>query len=467
MSSSNRYISFVTLGCAKNLIDSEKMLGLLGIAGFVLVGPDRPADATIINTCGFIADARDEAFEHIAEAIAKKKSGYVGTVIVTGCLSQFWGPKLKKKFPQIDAVVGLSQRDNIADIVAQAINANGKKVPLFVDKQQFKEVTNDQSRLRLTEKPWSYLRISEGCNRRCGFCTIPVIRGPFRSKPMKNILAEARELATDGAVELNLIGQETSRYGTDLGNKAGLAELLRQLNKIDGLGWVRLLYTHPASLSDEIIDAMANCDKVVPYIDLPLQHINDRLLKLMGRNVTRAKTEKLLNKLRQTIDNLTIRTTMIAGLPSETDEEAAELVDFIRQYRFEMLSAFVYSAEEGTAAAKMAGQVPEAVRQKRFRRLMTIQQKIAFQQGQALIGRVVDCLVTGQADQEEIDFIAAGTRHNWLRGRHVGQGPEVDSVCYLAVDRKKRIKPGNIVSAVVDSTCGYDLICSIQTKNQV
>jgi ribosomal protein S12 methylthiotransferase len=282
---------------------------------------------------------------------------------------------------------------------------------------------------------------------------------------MKEILAEARELADDGAVELNLIGQETSRYGSDLGNKAGLADLLRQLNKIDGLRWVRVLYTHPASLSDAVIDAMANCDKVVPYIDLPLQHINDRILKLMGRNITRAQTEKLLNKLRQTIDNLTIRTTMIAGLPSETDEEAAELVDFIKQYRFEMLSAFVYSIEEGTAAAKMAGQVPEAVKRKRYKKLMITQQKIAFQQADSFKGRTIDCLVVGQAGPEEIKHIASGTQYNWLRGRHRGQGPEVDSVCYLAVDKKKRIKPGNMVSAAVDNRYDYDLICRIQTKN--
>ena len=396
MSSSNIYVSFVSLGCAKNLVDSEKMLGLLGMAGFVLVGPDQTADATIINTCGFIAEARDEAFEHIAEAITSKKLGYIGSVIVVGCLSQYWGPKLKQKFPEIDAVVGLTQRDKIADIVGQVTSAGNKKVAVLVDEKPFEEVSNDQGRLRLTESPWSYLRISEGCNRRCSFCTIPEIRGPFRSKPMEDILAEAQELVCDGAIELNLIGQETSRYGTDMNDKVGLAELLRQLNKIDGLRWLRVLYTHPASLSDEIIDAIANCDKVVPYIDLPLQHINDRMLKLMGRNITRTETEELLNKLGQTIDNPTIRTTMIVGFPSETREEAAELLDFVQQYRFEMLSAFVYSAENGTAAAKLEGQIPEDIKQERFEKLMITQQKIAFQQAEALKGSTIDCLVTGQ-----------------------------------------------------------------------
>ena len=251
-----------------------------------------------------------------------------------------------------------------------------------------------------------------------------------------------------------------------MNDKVGLAELLRQLNKIDGLRWLRVLYTHPASLSDEIIDAIANCDKVVPYIDLPLQHINDRMLKLMGRNITRTETEELLNKLGQTIDNPTIRTTMIVGFPSETREEAAELLDFVQQYRFEMLSAFVYSAENGTAAAKLEGQIPEDIKQERFEKLMITQQKIAFQQAEALKGSTKDCLVTGQAGPEEIDIPAPGSKYNWLRGRHRGQGPEVDSICYLAIDKTRCVEPGNIVPAVVDNRYEYDLICTMLTLQE-
>lgn len=454
-------ISFVSLGCAKNLIDTEKMLGLLGLAGFHLVAPGQETEAIIINTCGFIDAARREAMEHIADAVNQKKSGNVRHVIVTGCLAQLWREKLSRQMPEIDAVVPLAQRDHIAEIVREIIEPNDTTPAVFRDSGEYQTVANDQARLRITEYPWSYLRISEGCDRKCSFCTIPAIRGSFRSKTPENIIAEATELIADGAVELNLIGQETSGYGTDISYTPGLAGLLNELNQLDQLKWLRVLYMHPTTMTDDQIAAIADCEKVVPYIDLPLQHINDRILKLMNRKINRGQTENLIKKLRQTIDNLTIRTTMLVGFPSETQEEFVELLDFVRQYRFEALGAFAYSAEQGTPAARMKGQLAPEVMQQRLEQLMLAQQEIAFEQAQLRVGQKIQCLITSRAGENEISRLNLDPQQQWLIGRHSGQAPEVDGICYLAVEKNAEIKTGCIATALVNDSYDYDLICQV------
>ncbi len=456
-------VNFVALGCAKNLVDSEKMLGLLADSGILLVGPDEKADVTVINTCGFIEDARAEAAEHINQAIKAKKIGRIGKIVVAGCLAQLWGKTLQTRYPGVDAVIGLNQRDNVSGIVRKLalqspakplkLKATPKRLPVFRG-----PVLNDQTRLRLTEQCWSYLRIAEGCSMGCAFCTIPAIRGPFRSKTPEAVLAEAAELVADGVVELNLIAQETSSYGRDLDGYGGLGRLLRDLNRLDGLRWLRVLYTHPASVTDDIIDAMNQCEKVVPYLDMPLQHINDRVLKLMHRHINREKTKKLLKKIRDSIDNLTLRTTMLVGYPTETDAEFAELLEFVREERFDALGGFAYSPEPGTPAGKMAGQVPAKTRQRRLEQLMMTQQSIAFAKAEAYIGRKVQALLLNTLSDSVMTEMRLDKNLSWFTARHAGQAPEIDSVCYVSAPIRTTLKPGRMVKIMITKRKNYDLV---------
>lgn len=472
--SSHLQVGFITLGCAKNLVDSEKMLAVLAEAGLVLVGSDDPADAVIINTCGFIAEAREEARENIEYCLERKRAGQIGCVIAAGCLAQYRGEKLIEQFPDIDAVVGLAQRDKIAQIVRQVVGdsrktsgkiESGSSSRAIIQTGPFDgQVLNDRARLRITEPCWAYLRISEGCDRKCTFCTIPVIRGPFRSKPPEAVIEEARELVGDGAVELNLIAQETSSYGIDLGYEPGLAGLLREMNNIEELRWLRVLYAHPATLSEAQIAAFAECEKVVPYIDLPLQHINDRILKMMNRRIDREGTEQLIEKLRRTIDNLTIRTTMLAGFPTETDQEFEELLEFVREYRFEVVGCFMYSAEEGTSAARIKGQIAQETKQQRFEQLMQAQQEIAFDHAEALIGSRLPCLITSELPEQDLGPMELDANRQWFVARHIGQAPEIDSECYLGAEPQMNTEPGIIVSAIITERREYDLVGRIDSS---
>lgn len=430
----------------------------------ILVLPDDQADVTIVNTCSFIEDARQEAFEAINDALDGKRSGLTNCVIVAGCLAQHWGTKLKKQLPDIDAVIGLSGRAQIAQLVRQIAGqvSYGKKIDERMSIMPFRgEVKEDRARLRLTEGCWAYLRISEGCSQGCSFCTIPRIRGPYRSKDPDEIIAEAEELVADGALELNLIGQETSSYGCDIDYAGGLAEILRQLNRIEGLHWIRMLYVHPATLSDEQIAALNQCEKVVPYIDIPLQHINDRILKLMNRHITRRETEELLSKLRCGIDNLAVRTTMLVGFPSESDAEFEELLDFVRQYRFEALGAFTYSAEPGTKAVHMKGAIPQKIKQLRWEKLMQTQQEIAFEQADTMVGSKLECLLLNELSETEIKELQLAGHRRWFTARHSRQAPEIDGVCFLAASEETHIQTDTIVTAVITASCEYDLLGDI------
>lgn len=459
-------VSFVSLGCAKNLIDSEKILGLLAEDGVRLVGPDDPADVTIVNTCGFIEEARAEALEHIQRALDAKHAGQIQKVVVAGCLAQHWGRKLTQLMPDIDAVVGLGERNRLAVIIKTLLNkkATGEAA---VKVERFRgQALGDQARLRLTDACWTYLRISEGCSQGCTFCTIPSIRGPFRSKAPEAILAEAEELIADGAIELNLIGQETSGYGRDLKGYGGFARLLRDLNQLKKVRWLRVLYSHPASITDDQITAMAECDKVVPYLDLPLQHINDRILKLMHRRITRKETEDLLGRLRQNIDNLALRTTMLVGFPSETEAEFRELLDFVREFRFEALGGFAYSPEEGTRAGKMDGQISIRVKNQRLDRLMAAQQTIAFEIAESFCGRVVDCLLTRPLAPEEAADRKLAPGKRWFAARHAGQAPEIDSECYVSAPQGQKVTAGRILPVKITRRRDYDLIGTLIKKTK-
>ncbi len=448
-------VAFVALGCAKNLVDSEKMLGQLAEAGVAITADQADAEVIVINTCGFLQASRAEAHEEIRRAVRMKKQGHCRRVVVAGCLVQRDGEQLLADVPGIDALVGVHQRDDVVQAALAlplASKTKGKKSPRQLPDLYLGEyhpyVALDTSRLRITPRHYAYLRISEGCNQKCTFCTIPAIRGPMHSKPPEVILAEARELIADGAVELNLIGQDTSSYGADLGQKDGLADLLRRLDKLDGLRWLRLLYTYPSSLSDALIEAVGECSRVVKYIDVPLQHINDRILKAMYRRVSRKQIEQLIGRIRTRIPGVALRTTLIAGFPGETEAEFAELVDFVRQTRFAALGVFPYSPEPDTPAGRMKNQLPEKLRQERTDTLMAAQQEIAFADAAARRGEVFDVLI----DQP----VKAGQ----YAGRHAGQAPEVDSVTYVL---GKGLHAGRFVRVECLESQGYDLIARAES----
>jgi ribosomal protein S12 methylthiotransferase len=441
-------VAFVALGCAKNLVDSEKMLGQLAEAGAVITSDAADADVIVVNTCGFLEASRTEAHEAIAEAVDQKRHGRCKRVVVAGCLVQRDGKGLLDAVPGIDALVGVHERDQIAVAALNVPPApKGRKQPrrqpdLYLG-DYHPYVATDTARLRLTPQHYAYLRISEGCNQKCTFCTIPSIRGPMHCKPVEVVLAEARELISDGVIELNLIGQDTTSYGADIDYAPGLAGLLRELNKLDGIGWVRLLYVYPSAFTDEMIDAIAQCERVVKYIDIPLQHINDRMLKAMHRRVTRAETELLLTKLRERIPGVTIRTTLISGFPGETDAEFQELLDFVRQARFSALGVFPYSLEPDTPAGRMKGQLPNEVKVARADAIMEAQQQVAFALASERVGTFFDVLIDGKAGKGR------------LVGRHAGQAPEVDSVTYV---QSNRPHAGQIVRVLCKAADGYDLI---------
>jgi ribosomal protein S12 methylthiotransferase len=435
-------VGFVALGCPKNIVDSERMLAEIAQAGFLITAEPDNADVVVVNTCGFIAPAKAEALEAIKHAVDRKRTGTVKKVIVAGCLCERLGTELFNQADGIDAIVGLGRRDTIARIIKKTIRS--KQPAAYLD-QLPKAISNDRVRLLITPQHWAYLRISEGCNHRCSFCTVPAIRGPgpFRSKPQNLILAEANELVRAGVVELNIIAQDTTSYGRDLKIKNGLAILIKKLEKIDDLTWIRLMYLYPAGITDRLIETIAKSEKIVHYIDVPIQHINDKILKAMRRPDTKERICRLIEKLRKNLPDVVLRTTVIVGLPGETDHRFNELLEFIQWAKFDALGCFKYYPESGTAAAEMPGQVPERTKQQRLKKLMLTQQQIAFAKNSEHIGGKLTCLV------DSVDNKGTG------RGRFYGQAPDIDSVCII---KNCSAKPGQFVDTKVIGTKDYDLI---------
>jgi ribosomal protein S12 methylthiotransferase len=441
-------VGFVSLGCPKNVVDSERMLAEIVQAGFPITYQTDNADVVVINTCGFIAPAEAESLEAIKHAVDCKLSGAVKKVVVAGCLSERLGKKLRRKIDGIDAIVGLGQRDNIAKIIEKIFSSGPKRrVKDFYTDQSSSpagdRVLDDRCRLLITPKHWAYLRISEGCNHRCSFCTIPAIRGRFRSKPMGLVIAEAEELICAGVVELNIIAQDTTSYGRDLKMKSGLPALLREFEKITGLAWLRLMYLYPTGIDNELVDAIAQSEKVVRYLDIPLQHVNDKILKAMRRPDKKDKLRRLIEDLRLAMPDIVLRTTLIVGFPGETDRQFEELLDFVKWARFDALGCFKFYPESGTAAAKLPGQVPDQIKQQRFDELMLTQQKIAFTENEKRIGSKLTCLV------DSVDSDGFG------RGRYYGQAPDIDSVCII---KHCSAKPGQFIPTKVIGTLDYDLL---------
>jgi ribosomal protein S12 methylthiotransferase len=464
-----RTIAFVSLGCPKNLVDSERMLGLLAGDGLVITPQAEEADAIIINTCGFLEASKTESMGEIHRAIELKKNGKCRRVVVAGCLVQRHKTDLLAEAPGIDRLVGVFDREHIVEAVRSSGKASAEEhflgkyhdlsrrlaveAKIDPDSKQTKTsrlpvFEDDRGRFRLTPRHYAFVRLSEGCNQGCAFCTIPSIRGPMRSKPPEHILAEARELAADGAVELNLIGQDTTSYGTDIGNAAGLSGLLKTLDRqLTDVHWLRLMYAYPSCFTDEMIHALADSARVVKYIDMPLQHINDRMLSIMKRRVTRHQIETLLEKLRTWIPGITIRTTFIAGAPGETDAEHGELLEFVRDFGFDMMGVFPYSAEPGTPMGKMDGQISEEIKTSRVEDLMLAQQEVAFAKAREKVGQTVEVLVDRPA----------GKGGRWI-GRTAGQAPEIDSVVHL---EGANLHPGKIVATKVLGSDGYDLLSKV------
>src|SRR5688572_15088603 len=417
-----RSVAFVSLGCPKNLVDSERMLGLLAEDGLAITNDATRADAIVINTCGFLEASKTESLEAIRDAVAMKTQGRCKRVVVAGCLVQRHKTKLLNHVPEIDRLVGVFDREHIVeavrgkenpraehghflgkyhDLSRELVETSDEATKRRSDEGLKQTKTNrlpvfedDRARLRLTPRHYAFLRMSEGCNQGCSFCTIPSIRGPMRSKPIEQILLEAKELAADGAVELNLIGQDTTSYGTDIGDDSGLSGLLKTLDrKLDAdVRWVRLMYAYPSCFTDEMIKTIAEAGRVLKYIDMPLQHINDEMLTKMKRRVTHREIETLLEKLRKWVPGIAIRTTFIAGSPGETQQQHEELVKFVREFGFDMMGVFPYSQEPGTPMARMDGQLPDKIKQERVAELMLTQQEVAFAKAKSMKGRKIEVL---------------------------------------------------------------------------
>ncbi len=441
-------VGLVSLGCPKNLVESETLLAELAQAGLAVTGDCAEADVLIVNTCGFLQSAQAEAAGIIDELAAyKHPKGRCRCLIIMGCWSQIAGKEILSRWKQVDAVIGVNDRGRIPEVVGEVLTGHKKRVALADHRSR--PWSSESARLRLTPSHWCYLRISEGCSQRCTFCSIPNIRGSYRSKSAKLILDEARTMVADGVRELILIGQETTNYGNDLGDKNGLAKLLTKLNRVRGIDWIRLMYTYPANFTDAAIRAIADLEHVVKYVDIPLQHISDRILKRMGRRINRSGTLRLLEKLRGQIPDLTIRTTMIVGFPGETDAEFRELMEFVRDFEFDALGAFAYSPEPGTRAAGMSDQVAERVKQERLDELMRLQRKIAYGKARAQIGKRFDVY---------IEPTAAGKK--MLVARSAKQAPQVDPVTLIpraGLSAKKTI-PGTKLPVQCCASRGYDLV---------
>ncbi len=435
--------AFVSLGCPKNLVDSERMLGLLQLDGYKLVQNPDGADFVIVNTCGFIERARQESFSTIAEMVELKKQGKTRGVIVSGCLAERDKEALLTTCPEVDHLVGVFGREYVTKVADRLIGGLDEQRTVF--RPAPSRPLPDTGRLRITPRHFAFLKISEGCDRLCTFCAIPKMRGKHATKPIEEVIAEAKELAADGVRELNIVAQDTTYYGLDLYGETRLAELLTELNKVEGLDWIRVMYLYPMYFSDELIDVLANSEKILPYLDMPLQHINDTMLRRMQRRVNRTDTVTLIEKLRKRIPNLVLRTTFITGFPGETDEQFEELAAFVEEQKFERLGVFTYSYEGDTPAARIPGHLPEEVKEARRERIMAIQQQIAFDWNAAQVGKTWDVL---------LDSVVPGEKNAFV-GRAFADAPDVDGLVFVT---GKKLAVGQIVPCEIVAVNDYDLV---------
>jgi len=437
----------VTLGCPKNLVDSERMLGLLRDDGWQLVAEPAGADFVVVNTCAFLEASRRESYGVIDEMLALKRAGQTRGVVVAGCLAEREKDGLLETLPDLDAVIGVFSRDEVAKTAERFIGRLDEQRSVF--RPAPARALDDSGRLRITPRHVAYLKISEGCDRTCTFCSIPRMRGKHATKPIEEVVREARELAADGVKELVLVAQDTTSYGIDLYGEPRLVELLAALEEVEGIEWIRLMYLYPIHFSDRLIEQIAASDKILPYLDMPLQHASDAVLKRMQRRVNRAATEELLGKLRDRIPELVLRTTFITGFPGETRQQFEELLDFTRQWRFERVGVFTYSLETDTPSSRLDGHLPEKDKAARRDELMSLQQGIAHDHARRQVGRIRDVIIDG----------ASGERDDVWLGRTTADAPDIDCLVYLTAPGTGPAAPltGRILPVEVVAAAGYDL----------
>jgi len=434
-------IAFVSLGCDKNLVDSEVMLGLLQKSGFALISDESQADVLVVNTCCFIQDAKEESIESILEMAQYKKTGNCKALIVTGCMAERYKDEILSEIPEVDGVVGTTGYESIVEVVEEILQ--GKKIQMFSDVNA--KTSENYQRVLSTAGYFAYLKIAEGCDNRCTYCIIPQLRGKYRSRSMESLISEAKTLASQGVKELILVAQDTTRYGIDLYGEKKLPQLLKELCKIDDLKWIRLLYCYPEEITDELIDVIAEEEKVCSYLDMPIQHAHTSILKRMGRRSTKEDLIHLINKLRKRIPDICLRTTLIVGFPGETDEEYEDLVQFVKDMKFDRLGVFTYSKEEGTPAAKMRGQIPKKIKEFRKDKIMKLQQAICEEKSAQCVGRTLEVIIDGKLPEENV-----------YCGRTYRDAPEIDGMVFVSADEE--LLSGDFIKASITSSNEYDLI---------
>lgn len=434
-------ILFISLGCDKNLVDSEVMLGLLDSRGYQIVDDETIADVIVVNTCCFIHDAKEESIQTILEMAEYKKTGRLKALVVTGCLAQRYQQEIIDEIPEVDAVLGTASYDKIAEAIDEALD--GHTEMYLEDIDRLPQVSS--KRLVTTGGHYAYLKIAEGCDKHCTYCIIPKVRGNYRSVPMEQLLKEAKELAEGGVKELILVAQETTVYGQDIYGEKSLHRLLRELCKIDGIQWIRLLYCYPEEIDANLIQVMKEEPKICHYLDLPIQHASDAILKKMGRRTSKAQLVDTIRTLREEIPDITLRTTLITGFPGETEEQHQELVEFVDEMEFDRLGVFTYSPEENTPAAEMPDQIPEEVKEDRQAELMELQQEIAFDLAEDMIDREVLVMIEGKVADE-----------NAYVGRTYRDAPNVDGLIFINTDEE--LMSGDFAKVKVTGAMEYDLI---------
>ena len=440
-------ILFISLGCDKNLVDSEQMLGLLTQKGFSLTDDETQADVIVINTCCFIHDAKEESIQNILEMAEYRKSGSCKALIVTGCLAQRYKQEIIDEIEEVDAVIGTTAHDEIFDVIEKTLA--GQKELDIQDVDRLVEI--DAKRVVTTGGHYAHLKIAEGCDKHCTYCIIPKIRGNYRSVPMERLLKEAQDLADQGVKELILVAQETTIYGTDLYGKKSLHILLKKLCEIKGIRWIRVLYCYPEEIYDELIETIRDEKKICHYLDLPIQHASDRILKRMGRRTTRAQLEEIIGKLRKEIPDIALRTTLITGFPGETQEDHEELMTFVDEMEFDRLGVFTYSQEEDTPAAAMEDQIDEEVKKDRQEELMELQQEVSLDKNEEKIGRTMLAMVEGYLSDENV-YVA----------RTYADAPGIDG--YLFIDTAETLMSGDFAKVKITGALEYDLTGELENE---
>jgi ribosomal protein S12 methylthiotransferase len=438
----------ISLGCDKNLVDTEMMLGLLNKDGYEFTDDENDADVIVINTCCFINDAKEESINTILEMAELKKTGKLKALIVAGCLAQRYKQEIIDEIPEVDGILGTSTYDEISNVLKKALG--GEHVSCFHDLDQTPKM--ETKRMLTTGGHYAFLKIAEGCEKHCTYCIIPSLRGKYRSVPMEELVAEAQSLADQGVKELILVAQETTLYGVDLYGKKMLPELLHRLAQIDGIYWIRIQYCYPEEITDELIETIATEEKVCHYLDIPIQHGSDNILRRMARRTTQAQLREIIGKLRERIPDIALRTTLITGFPGETEEDHEELMAFVDDMEFERLGVFTYSAEEDTPAATYPDQVPEELKEQRRDEVMELQQEIAFEKSENMVGRILDVMIEGKVADESAYV-----------GRTYMDAPNVDG--YIFVNSGELFMSGDFVRVKVTGASEYDLIGEVYDES--